>query len=264
MTPAFVRAANLLKLTDLWMTPFISVTGSVPSPAVLRKRLEPYREPGIPLIVQIIGREPEPLAKCAASLEQLGIRAVNLNLACPSPTVTSHGAGGALLRDPERVRAIVRTVRKALRNGTSLSVKLRAGHDTPNIAELLDAAADAEFILFHYRTVTENYRPVAGGLKRIAEAVGASRVPLFGNGDIASPEDARRMMEKTGCAGVALARSFLKNPGLLNQIRKETTDALSVREMLDAMERAGSSPGPLREFARRALPPEEFRAFLQK
>ena len=110
MTPAFVRAANLLKLTDLWLTPFISVTGSVPSAPVLRRRLEPYTESGLPLIVQLVGRTPDSLAECAVSLERLGIRAINLNLACPSPTVTSHGAGGALLRSPESVRLMPYTV----------------------------------------------------------------------------------------------------------------------------------------------------------
>ena len=98
MTPPFVRAANLLKLTDLWLTPFLSVTGSVPSPSVLRKRLLPYTESGLPVIVQLIGRDPDALTECAVSLEQSGIRAVNLNLACPSPTVTAHGAGGGYSR----------------------------------------------------------------------------------------------------------------------------------------------------------------------
>ena len=264
MTPAFVRAANLLKLNDLWLTPFISVTGSIPSPAVLRKRLEPYREAGIPLMVQIIGREPEPLAECAVSLERLGIRAVNLNLACPSPTVTSHGAGGALLRTPDRVREIVHMVRQALKPETSLSVKLRTGYDKPEIPVLLDAVDGAELVILHFRTVSENYRPVTGGLKRLAEAVRLSKVPVFGNGDIASPEDALRMAEKTRCAGVALARMFLKNPGLPNQIRSGAEHAMSVHEMLDAMRNAGSPEGPLREFARRALPPEEFRTFIGK
>ncbi len=262
MTPAFIRAANLLKLTDLWLTPFISVSASVPSPAVLRKRLDPYTEAGIPLIVQIIGREPEMLAECAVSLEKLGIRAININIACPSPTVTRNGAGGALLRNPELVRKIVQTVHNALRKETSLSVKLRSGHNEPNIAELLDAVSDAEFIVFHYRTVEENYRPVSGGLKRIAEAVKLSKVPIFGNGDISTPEDALRMMEKTNCSGVALARAFLKNPGLPNQIREGTEQPLSVYEMLDEMKRSGSHEGPLRELARRALPPEKFKAFL--
>lgn len=264
MTPAFVRAVNLLKLTDLWLTPFISVTASVPSAPVLRKRLEPYTESGLPLIVQLIGRTPGSLAECAVSLERLGIRAINLNLACPSPTVTSHGAGGTLLHTPENVRRIVSEVRTALQNSTSLSVKLRAGFDEPDIAGLLDAVSGAEFIIFHYRTVLENYRPIKNGLTRLAEAVRRSPVPVFGNGDITSPTDATRMLEKTGCSGIALARSFLKAPGLLNQIRQNDASALSVSDLLNAMIRADSPIGPLREFARRALPPDEFRHFLHQ
>ena len=194
MTPPFVRAANLLKLTDLWLTPFLSVTGSVPSPSVLRKRLLPYTESGLPVIVQLIGRDPDALTECAVSLEQSGIRAVNLNLACPSPTVTAHGAGGALLRDPERVRAIVRTVRNALKSTTSLSVKLRTGYSNVDLARLIGAVEGAEFILLHHRTVQENYRSVPDGWKRLSEAVRLSPVPVFGNGDIASPDDAVRMV----------------------------------------------------------------------
>ena len=72
------------------------------------------------------------------------------------------------------------------------------------------------------------------------------------------------MTEKTRCAGVALARMFLKNPGLPNQIRSGAEHAMNVHEMLNAMRNAGSPEGPLREFARRALPPEEFRAFIGK
>lgn len=264
MTPPFVRAANLLKLTDLWLTPFLSVTGSVPSPSVLRKRLLPYTESGLPVIVQLIGRDPDALTECAVSLEQSGIRAVNLNLACPSPTVAAHGAGGALLRDPERVRAIVRTVRNALKSTTSLSVKLRTGYSNVDLARLIGAVEGAEFILLHHRTVQENYRSVPDGWKRLSEAVRLSPVPVFGNGDIASPDDAVRMVGQTGCAGVALARAFLKNPGLLNAIRNPSTKSLTPLQMLEEMERAGSPQGPLREFARRALPPDEFRRFLKR
>ena len=72
------------------------------------------------------------------------------------------------------------------------------------------------------------------------------------------------MRKKTDCAGIALARSFLKTPGLLNQIRRGDFCALSVSDMLDAMIRANSPIGPLREFARRALPPDKFRRFLNR
>ena len=268
MTPAFVRAATALRLVDLWITPFYSVSpDAVPAKRVLKRRFAPWLETGLPLMVQLIGHAPAELAACAARLEEIGVRAVNLNLACPSRTVVGHGSGGALLKDPGAVGKIVSGIRNAVSAQVSVSVKIRAGYDSDAmLPELIGAAEDAELIIFHYRTVTEQYRPVSDGLKRLEQAVECANVPVIGNGDIGSAEDAETMVRETGCAGIALARSFLKNPGILNALR--TGEAVNAgarcHAMLEEMERFESGPGPLLEFARAGLPEEEFRVFLEQ
>lgn len=263
-TLSFVRAASELNLVDLWMTPFFSVTaGSVPSRASLRKKLEVYSGTKFPLIVQLIGHDADSLAETACRLAEIGVRAVNLNFACPSPTVTRHGSGGALLKDPEKIREIVSKIRSRLPENISLSVKLRSGYETPNVKEIIQAVSDAEFIVFHFRTVREMYFPVEHGLSRIAEAVENTEIPVFGNGDIDSCESAEKMIQQTHCKGVAIARAFLRDPSLPNRIRGNVR-LVSPMEMLAEMERLGTPRPPLLEFARAALPETEFRTYLEQ
>ncbi len=266
-TPAFVRAATALRLVDFWITPFYSVSpDAVPSKPVLKRRFAPYFETGLPFAVQLIGHAPEELAECAANLEEIGVKAINLNLACPSKTVLGHGNGGALLKNPDLLKRIVSEVRKAISARISLSVKLRAGFDSDAaLPDRITAVEDAELIVFHYRTVSERYFPISNGLERLAKAVeSAHHVPLIGNGDLCSANDAQRMVRETGCAGVALARFFLKDPGILNSIRKGELPSPTAarRAMLAEMRNCHSELGPLLEFARTGMDQEEFRAFL--
>lgn len=263
-TASFIRAASRLGLSDLWMTPFLSVTaGSVPSRSALRKKLDVYFETGLPLIVQLIGHDADSLAETACRLAGISVRAVNLNLACPSPTVIRHGSGGALLRDPDKVFRIVSRVRSVLPPQISLSVKLRSGFESPNVKEIIQAVSDAEFIVFHFRTVKEMYSPVEHGLARIAEAVENTELPVFGNGDIDSCESAEKMVQQTHCKGVAVARAFLRDPSLPDRIRG-TGHRVSPMEMLAAMEKLGTPRPPLLEFARAALNETEFRIYLEQ
>ena len=265
-TPAFVRAATALRLVDFWITPFYSVSSdAVPSKQVLKRRFAPYFETGLPFAVQLIGHAPAELAACAAHLEEIGVKAVNLNLACPSKTVLGHGNGGALLKNPDAVRTIVSEVKKVLSAHISFSVKLRAGYDSDaELPDLIAAVEDAELIVFHYRTVSEMYQPIANGLARLGKAVESAKVPVIGNGDIQSPGDAHRMVQETGCAGVALARFFLKNPGILNAVRTGELPSPQTcrRAMLSEMRTCRSELGPLLEFARTGMEQQEFRSFL--
>ncbi len=267
-TPAFVRAATALRLLDFWITPFYSVSPeAVPSKQVLKRRFAPYFETGLPFAVQLIGHAPVELAECAVHLEEIGVKAVNLNLACPSKTVLGHGNGGALLKNPDAVRAIVSEVRKALSAHISFSVKLRAGFSSDaDLPDLIAAVEDAELVIFHYRTVSEMYHPIANGLTRLGKAVESAKVPVIGNGDIQSADDASRMVRETGCDGVALARFFLKNPGILNAIRNGGTPSsqTSRRAMLAEMRNCKSELGPLLEFARTGMEQDEFRSFLHE
>ena len=236
MSPWFIRVCGRLRLVDHWITPFFSVTGgAVPSKRIIRKRLAPYLETGVPITAQVLGKDPGNVVKCAVHLVQTGLVAgINLNFACPSTTVTGNGAGSAMLEQLPLVEKIISEVRNELPSTVPLSVKLRSGSTVSMPEDTVKAAVNggADLIIFHYRTKDEMYHPVENGWERIRKAVdSAGKIPLFGNGDIRSVSDAERMISETGCNGVALARAFLGNPVLLHQINgKETSRAIDFAE----------------------------------
>lgn len=226
MTRTFLQAAARLDLIPLWFTPFFSTGGvSVPKRAAILRKLAPYRvRPDLPLVFQLIGHDARSLAATAAGFGEYGVNGINLNFACPSKTVTASGNGAYLLRSPETVFDLTRAAVEAVPEGVSVSVKLRAGWDSPDrIREIVRAVCDAgaDWIVFHYRTAAEAYRPVDASerVRRIACAVeAAGSVPVFGNGDIVSSADAESLVRSTGCAGVAVGRGFLSDPWLVRRI----------------------------------------------
>ena len=229
MSPWFIRACGKTRLVDHWITPFFSVTGgAVPSKRIIRKRLAPYLETGVPITAQVLGKDPCNVVKCAIHLVQTGLVAgINLNFSCPSTTVTGNGAGAALLDSLQTVEEIIAEVRKELPSTVPLSVKLRSGVTVPITNDVVKAAVNggAGVIIFHYRTKDELYHPVENGWERITQAVkAAGTVPLIGNGDIRSVADADRMISETGCHSIALARAFLGSPNLIHQINGKMVD----------------------------------------
>jgi len=238
MTRTFMQAAARLDLIPLWFTPFFSTGGvSVPKRAAILRKLAPYRvRPDLPIVFQLIGHDARSLAATAAGFTEYGVHGVNLNFACPSKTVTASGNGAYLLRSPETVFELTRSVVETVPAGVSVSVKLRAGWDSPDsVREIVRAVCDAgaDWIVFHYRTAAEMYRPadVAERVRRITCAVeAAGSVPVFGNGDISSCADAESLVRMTGCAGVAVGRGFLSDPWLVRRILSGDTRPVSEAE----------------------------------
>ena len=238
MTRTFLQAAARLDLIPLWFTPFFSTGGvSVPKRAAILRKLAPYRvRPDLPVVFQLIGHDARSLAATAAGFAEYGVHGVNLNFACPSKTVTASGNGAYLLRSPETLSELTRAVRAAVPRDVSVSVKLRAGWDSPeSVREIVRAVCDAgaDWIVFHYRTAAEAYRPVDAfeRVRRIACAVeAAGPVPVFGNGDIASRADAESLVRATGCAGVAAGRGFLSDPWLVRRILSGDRNPVSDEE----------------------------------
>lgn len=172
--------------------------------------------------VQLFGSEPPVMAKAAEMLtERFGqsIEVFDVNMGCPAPKITGNGEGSALMLNPSLAARIV----SAMKNSTTIpvTVKFRKGYDSEHVnavqfAKILeDAGADA--LTVHGRT-REQYYSGKSDADIIAEVKSAVGIPVIGNGDVFSPEDAEELLRRTGCDGVMVARGALGNPFIFSMI----------------------------------------------
>lgn len=174
-----------------------------------------------PVALQLFGEDPQILSEMAKKIEPRNFDILDINMGCPVPKVVNNNEGSALLRRPERVREIVSAVAGAVKK--PVTVKIRKGFETtdanaPEIAQIAEEAGAAA-IAVHGRTRQQYYSGRADWdmIRRVKEAV---RIPVIGNGDVFSPEDARRMLEETGCDAVMLARGAQGNPWIFQQTKE--------------------------------------------
>lgn len=178
-----------------------------------------------PVTVQLLGRNPESLARAAQMAEKAGATIVDLNLGCPARNVTGNDCGSALMKEPELVTEIVRSISQAI--SVPFTVKMRAGWDSKEISAI-DLAlrcqdAGAKAIALHARTREQGYKGKADW-SLIAAMKEALSIPVIGNGDVMSPADAVRMFRETGCDAVMLGRGIIGNPWLLRAIESALND----------------------------------------
>src|SRR5262245_51227458 len=170
-----------------------------------------------PLAFQLLGGDPDVLAEAARQLEASGADAIDLNMGCPVPKIVAKGHGAALMRDPVRAAVIFRTMRKAIT--TPFTIKIRGGWDdrTLNAVEIARIAEDegVDGITVHPRTRSQLYTGRAPGAV-IAAVVSAVRVPVTGNGDVRTYEDAVAMTRATACAAVMIGRGALGAPWIFS------------------------------------------------
>ncbi len=178
-----------------------------------------------PMAVQIFGNDPTFMAEGAAIVERgfpggVAPAVIDINMGCPVPKIAGNGEGSALMKNPSLAGEIVRAVVRAVK--IPVTVKIRLGWDddhknAPEIAAICEEAG-ASAITVHGRT-REQYYSGNADLIGIRDAVRAVRIPVIGNGDILSAEDALRMFDVTGCAGLAIGRGAVGNPYLFREIR---------------------------------------------
>lgn len=168
--------------------------------------------------VQIFGGDPDTMAKAAQIvLDKTHTECIDINCGCPVPKIIKTEAGSALTRDPDRLYKVVSAVKNAVNGNAAVTVKIRSGWDSEHITfkEAADAALQAgcDAITLHPRTRAQGYEGKADWtkLKELVEMVD-SKVPVFGSGDLFTPQDAQRMLQKTGCSGVMFARGAMGNP----------------------------------------------------
>ena len=168
--------------------------------------------------VQIFGGEESIMAEAAKIvLEKTNCEVIDINCGCPVPKIIKTGAGSALTRDPERLGKIVAAVKKAAEGRCAVTVKIRSGWDAVTItwkeAALAALENGADAITMHPRTRTQGYEGFSDWTKlRDLVQLAEEKVPVFGSGDLFKPEDAKRMLEETGCDGVMFARGAMGNP----------------------------------------------------
>ncbi|MCL2498127.1 MAG: tRNA dihydrouridine synthase DusB [Symbiobacteriaceae bacterium] len=174
-------------------------------------------EPGVSGI-QLFGSKPETMAQAAQRLAAFKPDLIDINMGCPTRKIVSGGAGAALMLDPPRAAAIVKAVRGVVT--VPVTVKIRSGWDASSLNAVTFAQqmeeAGAAAITVHARTRDQFYSGLANW-KIIRDVKSAVTIPVIGNGDIWQPQDARRMLQDTGCDGVMLGRGVLGNPWLIQR-----------------------------------------------
>ena len=172
-----------------------------------------------PVSLQLFGEDPDIISEQAKRIEELPFQILDINMGCPVPKVVRNGEGSALMKDPKRIYDIVYKTARAIKK--PVTIKIRKGFDdtcinAPEIAKVAEEAGAAA-IAVHGRTREQYYSGNADWeiIRQVKEAV---HIPVIGNGDVFTPQDAKRLVEETGCDGIMVARGAKGNPWIFKQI----------------------------------------------
>jgi tRNA-dihydrouridine synthase C len=176
---------------------------------------------GTPVVIQLLGSDPEWMALNAATAASVSPHGVDLNFGCPAKIVNRHGGGAMLLAQPEQLKRIVSSVRAAVPAGIAVTAKMRLGvSDTSLAIDCATALAEggAASLVVHARTRDHGYRPPAHW-EWIARINAAVDVPVVANGEVWTLADWQRCREVSGCADVMIGRGAVSDPFLAMRIR---------------------------------------------
>ena len=231
---------------DRCVTEFVRITDNL-LPNRVYKRFSPELDnggmtpAGVPVYLQLLGGNPKSMALNAARAQKLEPPGIDINFGCPSKTVNKSDGGSVLLKEPNRIGSIVGAVRDAVDPKIPVTAKIRLGfshHDF--LEEVIDniVQAGANEVCIHARTREDGYKPPAywSAVKKVSEK---ATIPVIINGEIWTPEDARRAKEESGCTDIMLGRSAMRCPDLALIIKADQTDrehqAMLWPEVLDMM-----------------------------
>ena len=172
-----------------------------------------------PLAVQLFGSVPEEMRDAAQILEARGIHAIDINMGCPVRKVCNVGGGSAMMTELHKTAALVRGMVEVVK--IPVTAKMRLGWDDDNLTapDLAGALEDAGVagIFVHGRTREQGFGGTVNltGIRKVVEAV--KTIPVIGNGDIITPQAAKRMLDETGCAGVSIGRGAFYDPWIFKR-----------------------------------------------
>jgi tRNA-dihydrouridine synthase C len=220
---------------DLCVTEFIRVTDRLLPDTEFRKyapelfsAIHPARTAaGVPVLPQLLGGQPGPMAENAARLASFGALGVDLNFGCPAKTVNRHDGGASLLKNPHRIHDVVSAVRGALPAHVPVSAKVRLGFENKDAhLEIAQAAESggAAWLTVHARTRNEGYRPPAHWeyIARMREAVD---ITVIANGEIWNESDYRQALSVSGCRHAMIGRGLMSFPDLARIIKTSEAPA---------------------------------------
>lgn len=192
-----------------------------------------------PVSMQLFGSEPELMAEVAKSIEDRPFDILDINMGCPVPKVVNNGEGSALLKDPDLIVRIVKSVSSAISKPLTVKVRIGFEKEPVDIVEIAKRVEDAgaAAIAVHGRTRQQYYSGTADwdAIRRVKEAVS---IPVIGNGDVDSPLKAEALMKETGCDAVMVGRAVRGNPWIFREMNHYFTTG-------ELMERP--SPAEIRE-----------------
>ena len=211
---------------DRCVTEFVRVTREIlPERVFYRACPELYNASktpaGVPIYLQLLGGDAHCMAENAAVAAELGAAGIDINFGCPSKTVNSSDGGSVLLREPERVHAIVKAMRAAVDPAIPVTAKIRLGfHDSSLFEDIAlgIAEAGATELCVHARTKQHGYQPPAYWAE-IGKVKPKLHIPVIANGEIWSATDARDAQAQSGCVDLMLGRGALSFPDLALSIK---------------------------------------------
>lgn len=215
---AFRRAMAAIGGFDEACTEFLRVPVNAHVVSLAKRYVADEIHP-FPQAVQLMGSDPELMADMAREVAKRGAPRIDLNCGCPSNTVTGRGAGSSLLKEPDHLYQVAKAMVDAVE--IPVTAKLRSGfEDTSLFKENLLAAqaSGIRFLTLHPRTKVDGYGPPARW-DLIAEAKQLLKIPIVGNGDILTVQDALNMLKQTGCDALMIGRGSVMNPFIFQEIK---------------------------------------------